>query len=73
MVEGVPLFMEDHLKELGRAMEALELKSEFDFEQARVELGRRSGRWRWVVTTEGARTLFNEEEVAPTEPVHASP
>src|ERR1700677_2149826 len=72
VVEGVPLFMEDHLREMGRAMEALDLKSDFNFEEARAELGRRSGRWRWVVTTEGTRTLFNEEEALPTEPVAIS-
>src|SRR5476649_2942087 len=72
VVEGVPLFMAEHRQELGRAMEALELKSDFNFEQARAELGRRSGRWRWVVTLEGTRTLFTEEDVPPAEPVAIS-
>ncbi len=72
VVEGVPLFMAEHLTELGRAMEALDLKSECNFEQARAELGRRSGRWRWIVTPGGARTLFTEEDVSPAEPVAIS-
>lgn len=66
VVDGVPLFMKEHLRELGRAMEALGLESDFDFEKAREELPRLSGRWRWIVTREGTRTLFTEEEWTPS-------
>lgn len=72
VINGVPLFMPEHLKELGRAMEALGLKSDFDFNQARTELGHGSGRWRWIVTTEDTRTLFTKEDIQPAEPVALS-
>jgi branched-subunit amino acid aminotransferase/4-amino-4-deoxychorismate lyase len=72
VVDGVPLFMAEHLEELGRAMEALELTCDFNFEQARAELLPLSGRWRWLVTPEGTRTFFSEEDPAPAEPVALS-
>jgi len=72
VVNGVPLFMADHLVELGRAMEALGLKTKFDFEQARAALPSLSGRWRWIVTPEETRTLFSEEEEVSAEPVALS-
>jgi branched-subunit amino acid aminotransferase/4-amino-4-deoxychorismate lyase len=72
VVQGVPLFMSAHLRELGRAMAALGLASDFDFEQARAELPRLNGRWRWIVTAEGTRTQFTEEEWVPTEPMELS-
>lgn len=61
VVQGVPLFMREHLRELGRAMEALGLETDFDFEKARAELPGLDGRWRWIVTPEGTRTQFTEE------------
>src|SRR5471030_2359057 len=63
VVNGVPLFVAEHRLELGRAMDALGLKSEFDFEQARAGLPPLSGRWRWIVTPKETRTLFTEEEL----------
>jgi branched-subunit amino acid aminotransferase/4-amino-4-deoxychorismate lyase len=72
VVDGVPLFMAEHRMELARAMEALELKSEFDFEQARAGLPMVSGRWRWIVTPEETRTLFSEEKTASAEPLALS-
>src|SRR5277367_3839574 len=72
VVDGVPLFMVEHRAELARAMEALGLKSEFDFEQARAGLPPLSGRWRWAVTPEGTRTLFTEEDKFAPEPVAVS-
>jgi branched-subunit amino acid aminotransferase/4-amino-4-deoxychorismate lyase len=72
VVDGKPLFFVEHRIELARAMEALGLKSEADFEQARAELPRASGRWRWMVTPEEARALFSEEEAASAEPVALS-
>ena len=72
VVNGVPLFVPEHLAELKRAMAVLGLESDFDFAKARAELPRLNGRWRWIVTTEGARTLFSPEEQAPSEPVMLS-
>jgi hypothetical protein len=66
VVDGAPLFMPEHLRELDRAMLALGLETDFDFEKARSELPRLSGRWRWVITQEGTRTLFTEEEYVPS-------
>jgi 4-amino-4-deoxychorismate lyase len=72
VIDGVPLFVAEHRAELARAMEALGLKTEFDFEKARAELPARSGRWRWIVTVDEARTLFTEEDIRPAEPVALS-
>jgi len=66
VVNGVPLFMAAHLRELERSTTALGLESDFDFAAARAELPRASGRWRWIVTPDDAYTQFVEEEwVAP--------
>ena len=72
VVNGVPLFVAEHRTELSRAMDALGLKSEADFEQARAGLPPLSGRWRWIVTPEETRTLFSEEETASAEPLALS-
>jgi len=72
VVEGVPLFVVEHRAELARAMEALGLTPEFDFEQARAKLSPRSGRWRWIATTDAVRTLFSEEPAPAAEPVALS-
>ncbi len=72
VVQGVPLFMAAHLRELGRAMSALGFSTDFDFDQARAQLPKLNGRWRWIVTPEGTRTLFTEEEWTPTEPLELS-
>ena len=72
VVNGVPLFMAEHRTELGRAMEALGLQTDFDFEQARAALPPLSGRWRWIVTADETRTLFSEEEAVVPEPVALS-
>ncbi|HEV3272339.1 MAG TPA: aminotransferase class IV [Candidatus Methylacidiphilales bacterium] len=69
VVDGTPLFMAEHRAELARAMEALGLKSDFDFERARAALPAVSGRWRWVVTSEEARALFSTEEASAPEPL----
>ena len=72
VIHGVPLFMEEHREELGSAMEALNLTSDFDFDQARAELPCLSGRWRWLVTPEGTRTLFSEQPPDSSDPVELS-
>ena len=61
VVDGVPLFMAAHLKELGRAMAALGLETDFDFEAAQDTLPKLSGRWRWIVIPGKAVTQFTEE------------
>jgi 4-amino-4-deoxychorismate lyase len=70
--DGVPLFETEHMTELRRAMEALGLKSEADFAQARAALPPVSGRWRWIVTRDETLTMFSEEETAAAEPVALS-
>jgi branched-subunit amino acid aminotransferase/4-amino-4-deoxychorismate lyase len=72
VVDGKPLFFAEHRAELARAMEALGLKSEADFEQAAIALPPLSGRWRWIVTPEETRTLFSEEPAVIAEPVALS-
>ena len=72
VVDGVPLFVAEHRMELGRAMEALGLETDFDFEQARAALPPLSGRWRWIVTEGETRTLFSEEETVVPDPVALS-
>jgi len=65
VVRGVPLFVAEHYAELLRAAEELGLAVEFDPVAALRELpGGESGRWRWVVTADGTRTLFTREEPA---------
>jgi len=61
VVDGVPMFMAGHLRELERSTAALGLESDFDFEAAKAELPRTSGRWRWIVTPEETYTKFTEE------------
>jgi branched-subunit amino acid aminotransferase/4-amino-4-deoxychorismate lyase len=72
VVNGVPLFMAEHYAELKRAMQALELKSEFDVMQARAVLPAQSGRWRWIVTPGSTSALFSEETAMSPEPVALS-
>jgi 4-amino-4-deoxychorismate lyase len=61
VIDGVPLFVEQHLAELRRATTALGLNMNLDLSRARRELAGRSGRWRWIVDTKDTRTLFTEE------------
>jgi branched-subunit amino acid aminotransferase/4-amino-4-deoxychorismate lyase len=72
VIDGVPLFVTEHLSELKRAMEALGLESDFDFNQARTELPSLSGRWRWIVTPGETKTLFTEETEPSSDPVALS-
>jgi branched-subunit amino acid aminotransferase/4-amino-4-deoxychorismate lyase len=72
VINGVPLFVAEHRAELVRAMAAMGLKSEADFEQAQAALPQVSGRWRWIVTREETRTLFSEEETSLAEPLALS-
>ena len=69
VLEGVPLFVEEHHAELRRAATALGLNARLDLSRTSDELAGRSGRWRWIVTPEETRTLFNEEAMPSGEPV----
>jgi branched-subunit amino acid aminotransferase/4-amino-4-deoxychorismate lyase len=72
VVDGVPLFVEEHAAELARAASMLGLNARLDMGKARAELPRRSGRWRWIVAPEATTTLFSEEPDASAEPVALS-
>jgi branched-subunit amino acid aminotransferase/4-amino-4-deoxychorismate lyase len=72
VIKGTPLFVPEHRAELARAMEALGLKSEFDFEHALAALPPQSGRLRWVVTADTTHALFSQEDAPSTEPVALS-
>ena len=66
---SVPLFVPEHRTELQRAMDALGLRSNFDFPGAASKLPQESGRWRWLVNSGGSETIFTPEVEAPHEPV----
>jgi branched-subunit amino acid aminotransferase/4-amino-4-deoxychorismate lyase len=66
--DGIPLFVLEHLAEFHRAAAALGLDAPLDAAGARAELPQASGRWRWLATPEGVRTLFSPEEPAPEGP-----
>ena len=72
VIKGTPLFVAEHRAELARAMDALGLKSDFDFEGPDSALPPQSGRLRWVVTAEATHALFSEEEIEAPEPVALS-
>jgi branched-subunit amino acid aminotransferase/4-amino-4-deoxychorismate lyase len=63
VIDGIPLFVEEHLAELRRATTALGLNLTLALSRAKKELAGRSGRWRWIVDTSGTRTLFTEEAI----------
>jgi len=69
VVDGVPLFATEHAAELVRSASMLGLNANLDLRKERAELPRQSGRWRWIVTTEGTTTLFSEEPEASAEPL----
>jgi branched-subunit amino acid aminotransferase/4-amino-4-deoxychorismate lyase len=72
VIEGVPLFVPEHLTALKRSARALGLKTRLDVEKARAALPRLSGRWRWIVAAEGTRSLFTEEVYSAPGPVALS-
>jgi 4-amino-4-deoxychorismate lyase len=69
VIDGVPLFVEEHRAELHRSATALGLSVQLDLAHAARQLGAHSGRWRWIVTNEGTRTLFTDEPPLSGEPV----
>jgi 4-amino-4-deoxychorismate lyase len=72
VIEGVPLFVEEHRIELQRAATALGLQVDLDVEMARAGLPKKTGRWRWIVRPEGSALLFTEEPPALAHPVSLS-
>jgi 4-amino-4-deoxychorismate lyase len=72
VIGGKPLFFPEHRDELHRAMSELGLKSDTNFAAEASGLPMKSGRWRWIVTPGGTRTLFNEEPLQSSEPVALS-
>ncbi|HEX4139669.1 MAG TPA: aminotransferase class IV, partial [Candidatus Methylacidiphilales bacterium] len=69
VVDGTPLFVAEHLAEMRRAMAALGIESEFDPEVSRRDLPQASGRWRWMVIPDEARTIFTPETPPVAGPV----
>jgi len=72
VVDGVPLFVEEHAAEWKRSASMLGLNADFDIARARTALLRQSGRWRWIATTEGTRDTFSEEPAPSEEPLDLS-
>jgi branched-chain amino acid aminotransferase/4-amino-4-deoxychorismate lyase len=72
VVDGVPLFVPEHLAEFRRAAEALGISSHLAVEKAAAKLPRQSGRWRWIATATSRTFLFSEEKPMPAKPVALS-
>jgi 4-amino-4-deoxychorismate lyase len=69
VIDGVPLFVDEHRAELLRAATAVGLNVKLELSRKSNELASRSGRWRWIVTPEKTRTLFTEEAAPHGGPV----
>jgi len=65
VIDGVPLFLEEHRAELQRAATAIGLNVALDLSHMKRQLEGRSGRWRWIVDAEATHTRFTEEEPPP--------
>jgi branched-subunit amino acid aminotransferase/4-amino-4-deoxychorismate lyase len=72
VIDGVPLFLEQHRAELHRAATAVGLEVALDLSQMGNQLAGRSGRWRWIVDGEGTSTRFTPEAAAPAGPLGIS-
>jgi branched-subunit amino acid aminotransferase/4-amino-4-deoxychorismate lyase len=72
VIDGVPLFVPEHEAELRRAAAQQGLPVDLDPAHSRQELPAQSGRWRWLVTPAGTRTLFSEEPDVSAEPIELS-
>ena len=72
VIKGKPLFVAEHRAELERAMEALGLKSEFNFEKALEAMPPKSGRLRWIVNAGTTHMIFSEEDVVSLKPLALS-
>lgn len=72
VINGKPLFVPEHLSELGHAMAALGLESHFNFHQADAALPPQSGRLRWIVRPGETQALFSEEPDPSPDPIALS-
>lgn len=72
VVEGTPLFLDEHRAELQRAAAALGLTVALDLSHMKRQLESKSGRWRWIVDGTGTHTRFTAEEALPVEPIGLS-
>ena len=72
VVDGVPLFVPEHLAEFRRAAETLGISGEFDMKKQRAKLPRTSGRWRWIATATSRTFMFSKEDPVPAKPVGLS-
>ncbi len=72
VVDGVPLFVPEHLAEFRRAAETLGISAGLAVEKAAAQLPKKSGRWRWIATATKRTTLFQEEAPAQVRPVALS-
>jgi branched-subunit amino acid aminotransferase/4-amino-4-deoxychorismate lyase len=69
VVDGVPLFVDEHRAELLRAAAAVGLNVKLESLRKMTELAGRSGRWRWIVSPEKTHTLFTDETAPSGQPV----
>ncbi len=72
VIEGVPLFVEQHRAELERAAGAVGLEVALDLRAAAQEIAGGSGRWRWIADSKGTRTIFRPEPMPPSGPLALS-
>jgi branched-subunit amino acid aminotransferase/4-amino-4-deoxychorismate lyase len=72
VIDGVPLFLEEHRAELQRAATAIGLNVALDLSHMKRQLEGRSGRWRWIVDTEATHTRFTAEEPMPAHAIGLS-
>jgi branched-subunit amino acid aminotransferase/4-amino-4-deoxychorismate lyase len=72
VIKGRPLFVPEHVSELGHAMAALGLETNFNFDAAIAALPPKSGRLRWIVRPDDTQALFTEEDDPSPDPVALS-
>ena len=61
VVNGIPLFTDEHRREIQRAAAALGLNCDLAFLDAAQEISKHSGRLRWVITPKRSFQIFNQE------------
>ena len=72
VIDGVPLFLDEHRAELQRAATAVGLNVALDLSHMKRQLEGRSGRWRWIVDAEATHTRFTAEEPPPARTIALS-
>jgi branched-subunit amino acid aminotransferase/4-amino-4-deoxychorismate lyase len=66
VVEGRPLFLAEHEASLRESAATLGLGVTANLAARASSLAKQTGRWRWVVTRDGAFDFFNPEDVKPS-------